>query len=321
MKKFLLLSVFLLVLAIPAGFLYQILKPQGIEPVDIEIKKGSSAVEIANLLKEKGVIENKTAFLVLATLLDRPLKYGFYRFEGPLSLLDVWNILSKGKQRLIKITIIPGEDLIDVGQKLDRYGIIPADVFYGYVFSEKTAEKLGITGKTLEGYIPPDTYFLSKNMPVERVVDLFLKNFHKKYSPVLKPVGNLNEYQVMVIASLVEKETALTEEKPVIAGIIINRLSKNMKLQIDPTIIYALKLAGKWDGNLTKKNMKINSPYNTYLYKGLPPTPISSFSVETLKAVINYQKTNYLYFYSKDGKKHIFSRSYREHIKNIKQGL
>ena len=123
----------------------------------------------------------------------------------------------------------------------------------------------------------------------------------------------LDFYDVMIIASMVEKETSIPEEKPIIAGVIIKRLQKNMLLQIDPTVIYGLKLKDLWDGKLKHEDLKIYDEYNTYMVKGLPPTPICSFSVESLKAVINYKDTPYLYYFSPDGKKHIFSTSYEEH--------
>ncbi|SNZ02134.1 UPF0755 protein [Persephonella hydrogeniphila] len=306
-------------LSIGASLYIQVSKKEFIEPTEIYIPKGSTIEEIGEILKKNRVIKNKTVFELYSRIKNKPLKYGYYRFEGSLSIKDVWEVLYRGKERLFRFTIIPGEDLLDIGKKLEREGFIKKGIFYSFVFDKKNLKRYKLEGDSFEGYFPPETYFFRKNPDITEIVETFLQVFKKKYTPILEKAGvnGLSPYQIMIIASLVEKETSILEEKPIIAGVIINRLRKNMKLQIDPTVIYALKLSGVWNGNLTKKNMGINSPYNTYLYKGLPPTPISSFSIETLKSVVHYKKTDYLYFFSKDGKRHIFSENYKEHIRKM----
>ncbi|WP_456383404.1 endolytic transglycosylase MltG [Persephonella sp.] len=318
MKKLLFLIPIIITGAFIFSLYYHIHLKHPVPYTELEIKKGYTIHRIGEILKEKGIIQNRTLFILYARIKDRPLKYGYYSFEGNLSIADVWSILNEGRERLIKFTIVPGDDLLDIGQKLENKGIIDRSSFYSYVFNSENTKKMGLEGSTFEGYFPPETYYLRKNSEPEELVKNFLKLFREKYAPVIKKTDILSPYQVMIVASLVEKETSIREEKPLIAGVIINRLKKKMKLQIDPTVIYALKLAGQWDGNLTKKNMKIDSLYNTYLYRGLPPTPISSFSIESLEAVLNFAETDFLYFYSKDGKRHIFSRTYLQHLKNIK---
>ncbi len=318
MKKF--VSLFILIFAFSVVlFFVELNHKYNIKTVYVEIKRGYSIKQISRILEEKGVIRNKTVFLIYSKLKGKSLKEGYYQFKGNMSIKDVWYVLYKGKEKLFPFTITPGEDLIDIGEKLEKKGFLKKEVFYRYVFSRENLKKFSLKGNSFEGYFPPETYYLRKNPDVEYVVKTFLKEFRKSYEPLLhsKKIKNLSPYQIMIIASLVEKETALTEEKPVIAGVIMNRLKKGMRLQIDPTVIYALKLARLWNGKLTRKMLKFDSPYNTYVYFGLPPTPISSFSVETLKAVLNYEKTDYLYFFTKDGKKHIFSETYREHLKKM----
>ncbi|WP_029519940.1 endolytic transglycosylase MltG [Persephonella sp. IF05-L8] len=325
MKKFVYFfaALFLIIFAISGISYYVLLSKinsynQLSKPVFVKIHKGESIKDIAEKLEKSGVIKNKDLFILYARYKNKPLKYGFYMFKGKLNIPQVWEILYSGKEKLIKFTIIPGEDLIDIGQKLEKAGFVKKEDFYKYVFDAKNVRWYGLEGKSFEGYFPPDTYYFRKDFTLRNIVETFLRNFKKRYKPVLKPVEDLTPYQVMIVASMVEKETAIIEEKPIIAGIIINRLKKGMKLQIDPTIIYALKLKNQWYGDLTRKNMKTNSPYNTYLYKGLPPTPICSFSLESLKAVINYKKTDYLYFFSSDGKRHSFSKTYREHLRKVR---
>lgn len=301
-------------------FLYfQINKKEEINPVEISIPSGTAISEIGRILEKNNVIKSRFLFVLYSKLKGGFPKSGYYRFEGKLSIKDVWEKLYRGEERLFRFTIIPGDDLLDIGRNLEKEGFLSKERFYRYVFDKKNVEKLGLEGSTFEGYFPPETYYLRKNADVEEIVKSFLKIFTERYRPVLKSIDGLSGYEVMIIASLVEKETSIPEEKPIIAGIIIKRLKKGMKLQIDPTVIYGLKLMGKWEGKFDKNSMKIDSPYNTYIKTGLPPTPISSFSLKTLISVINYQETDFLYFFSKDGKTHIFSKTYREHLKNIKR--
>lgn len=304
------------------GFIFlhtQINMKKEIQPVEISIPSGMTISEIGKILEKNRVIKSRFLFVLYSKIRGGFPKSGYYRFEGNLSIKDVWEKLYRGEERLFRFTIIPGDDLIDIGEKLEKKGFLSKKTFYSYVFNKENVEKFGLKGSSFEGYFPPETYYLRKDADIQQIIKSFLKIFNKRYQPVLKNTNGLSDYEIMIIASLVEKETSVPEEKPIIAGIIIKRLKKGMKLQIDPTVIYALKLQGKWYGKLEKKDMKVDSPYNTYLNSGLPPTPISSFSLQTLKSVINYKETDFLYFFSKDGKRHIFSRSYKEHLKNIKK--
>ena len=294
----------------------------------IHIKEGSSNIQIAELLEKENIIPNKDVFYVYTQIRGKTLKAGYYEIKTGYSLSDIWRILAEGREKYFKFTIIPGENLLDIGRKLEKEGFIKNKKdFYNFVFNEKNVEKYGLIGSSFEGYFPPETYHLSKSRSkdINYLVKAFLKVFEDKYlihkdeaEMKLGKLG-LDFYDVMIIASMVEKETSIPEEKPIIAGVIIKRLQKNMLLQIDPTVIYGLKLKDLWDGKLKHEDLKIYDEYNTYMVKGLPPTPICSFSVESLKAVINYKDTPYLYYFSPDGKKHIFSSSYKEHKFKINQ--
>ncbi|WP_457622628.1 endolytic transglycosylase MltG [Persephonella sp.] len=294
-------------------------------PIDeektVHIQKGKTLREIAKVLKKEGVIKDENIFLIYSLIRGKSLKAGYYRFSGSYSIEDIWNVLYKGEEILYPFTIIPGEDLFDIAKKLNSHGFLERETFLEYVFNSSNVKKFGLEGISFEGYFPPETYYISKNSDVEYVVKAFLREFKKKYYPLKRLFENkgMDFYEGMIIASMVEKESPIDEEKPIIAGIIIKRLKKNMLLQVDPTVIYSLKLEGKWNGKLGGDIMKFDSPYNTYLYKGLPPTPISSFSIESLNAVLNYVETDYLYYFSPDGKRHIFSRTYREHLIKLKK--
>ncbi len=286
--------------------------------ISIEIKKGTSIRKISKLLYEKGIIKNKELFYLYSRFKNVPLKAGYYSFKGNYTIPDVWSILATGKERLFPLTVLPGENLFDIGKKIEKTFNIPKEKFLSFVFNPENLRKYDLTGLSFEGYIPPETYKFRKDVKIKEIMDSFIQLFKETYYPLLKKSKEFSPYQVMIIASMVEKEAFLEEEKPVIAGVIINRLKKGMLLQIDPTVIYALKLAGKWNGRITRKNIHFNSIYNTYVYKGLPPTPICSFSISSLKAVILYKKTPYLYYFTKNGREHIFSKTYKEHIKALK---
>ncbi len=326
------------------------------------IKKGMGRTQIAQLLEEKRIVPSATLFLIYTEAMGKNLKYGCYRIKHGYTIYDVWKTLHEGREILFKFTIVPGDNLITIGEKLEKLGFIKSRFdFYKYVFNDQNVRKHGLKGITFEGYFPPETYKFSKiktNESVEYIVEAFLKEFNRKYKPyenilnrrfkkvVIKQVcppeedidTNENKkinknndiklcldfYDMMIIASMVEKETALPEEKPLIAGVIIERLQRGIILQIDPTTIYALQLQ-----RLILKNPDIFKnfaiykryrEYDTYRYSGLPPTPICSFSIDTLEATLNpINRENFLFYFTPDGKKHIFSKTLEEHRRNIRK--
>jgi len=297
-------------------------------PIEIEIKKGSSKIEIAKLLKDKNVIDNWQIFL-LYSLIKGDLKAGFYEFQGNLSINDVFNIIHLGKEKLIKVTIIPGDNLFIIAEKLEENNLIKKDEFLKYVFNKENLKKWNLEGTSFEGYFPPETYGFKKNENIDEIINKFLEVFKKRYMPYKEKIENkdysefgikkLSFYQAMIIASMIEKETAIEEEKPIIAGVILNRLKLNMPLQIDPTVIYALYMEDRWSGNLTKKDLHVKSDFNTYVKNGVPPTPICNFSISSLEAVLNPKKTDYLYYVATKEKYHLFSNDYKTHLENIQK--
>lgn len=299
---------------------------------EIEIQKGSSTYQIAENLENNNIILNRYLFLIYALLKKEHLKAGVYEFKGNYSVIDVYNKIAKGEIKLKLFTIVPGDDLIDIAEKLEKENIIKKREFLDYVFNKENVKKFGLVGDSFEGYFPPESYAIGKNETPESLTKKFLEIFKERYLPYKGLIekkdysdfykSKISFYEAMIIASMIEKETFVEEEKPTIAGVIFNRLKANMRLQIDPTVIYALKLANKWNGKLSKKDMVYKSPFNTYTTNGLPPTPICSFSLSSLKAVLNPVKTNYYYYVlSKDKSKHIFSENYKTHLKNIEENL
>ncbi len=299
---------------------------------EIEIQKGLTTYKIAENLEKENIILNKYLFFIYAMVEKKPLKAGIYEFKGKYSIIDVYNKIAKGEVKLKLFTIVPGDDLIDIAEKLEKEGILKKEEFLNYVFNKENVKKFGFIGDSFEGYFPPESYAIGKNETAESLTKKFLEIFKERFLPYKELIekkdysdfykSKITFYEAMIIASMIEKETFVEEEKPIIAGVIFNRLKANMRLQIDPTVIYALKIANKWNGKLNKKDMVYQSPFNTYIINGLPPTPICSFSLSSLKAVLNPTKTNYYYYVlSKDKNKHIFSEDYKTHLKNIEENL
>lgn len=302
---------------------YKLHQKQDVE-AQVLIKKGISTLQIVSKLKEKKVIDFPLLFLLYTKLKGGSLKAGYYQFSGRYSIIDVYNILNQGLVKEYIFTIIPGDNLFTIASKLQSEGIISEKEFLDFSFNPQNVKRYGLEGNSFEGYFPPETYYIPYKASIEDIVRIFLRVFEKKYLPYAEKFKNreISFYQGMIIASMIEKEAYLEEEKPKIAGVIFNRLRKDMRLQIDATVIYALILDRRYSGRLKKEDMRFKSPFNTYTQKGLPPSPICSFRLSSLEAVLNPEKHNYLYYVlSKDRKKHIFSEDYETHLKNIQTNL
>jgi len=283
----------------------------------VKIPKGKSINEIASLLKKKDVISSKYLFLIYSKIRNKSLKAGYYEFEGKYSISDVWYKLYKGKEKLLKVIVVPGDDLFSVANKLDKKGIINKKKFLNFAFNRNKLSNIGIHKNSFEGYIYPDTYLFSAGTKEEKIFKVFINRFKEEYRSF--NINSKNFYRFMIIASLIEKETTNFREKRIISGIIYKRLKIRMPIQIDASLIYGMKIKNIPVHKLTKKDYKLLSIYNTYKNYGLPPTPICNFSKESFLAAVNPENTEYLYYFSKDGKKHIFSKTYKEHLNKLKQ--
>jgi len=317
MKKLLLLSLtfFLGLLYLTYSFL-----PVYVEEKTIEIPYGTSTLEIMNLLHREGLIRSRLSFAIIHVLRKKKLEAGEYEFNGYVTPFDVYEKLSKGIHKLHRIVVVEGSDIYDIAEILEREGVCKGEDFIRYATSEKVTKGYGLSSPTMEGFLFPDTYLFSKNTHPIKVIDTMYRNFLEKTAELRPKVveKGLTIEEWVTVASMVEKETFWEDEKPLIAAVIYNRLRKRMKLQIDPTVIYALKRRGMWDGRLRKEHLEIDDPYNTYLYFGLPPTPICNPGLSSLKAALKPAKVNYLYFVVDPKKRrHIFSTTYSQHRRNI----
>ena len=315
------LAVLFCLLTVIGVFVYRTFLPlpgEKQKAVFIVIQTGMNAKQVAGLLKEKKLIRNKKEFTVLALWfhLDRKLKAGRYMFKRSESLATILHKLSLGKAYMDFVTIREGITLSETAALLNKHCGVDSVVFMKLVNDAAFIKTLGIHQKSLEGYMFPETYRFAWGTKPPAVITTMLKRFLINYDRLKENsviAAKYSRHQIVTLASIVEKETGADKERPLIAGVFWNRLRINMMLGADPTVRYALK---KFTGPLTVSNLNVDSPYNTRRYRGLPPGPICSPGLKTLKAALYPDKTKKLYFVAKaDGSgEHYFSRSFKEHL-------
>ena len=272
--------------------------------VEVEIPPGSNAHDIAVILTEQRVLSNPWGFRLLAKVsgLDRGLKPGTYKLRQSMSSPEALYRIYRGGLSFIRVTIPEGWRAAQIAARLEDLGVAPADPF------------LDVVGQRgLEGYLFPTTYFLEAKMPPEKVAELMRKEFDRQVNPLLRefPTLPMPLDRVVTLASIVEREARLSKEKPLIARVYLNRLEKRWPLEADPTVQFAL---GYWKKNLNLDDLKFSSPYNTYRNRGLPPGPICSPGLESLRAVLSPTASNAMYFVADNTGGHSFHATLEEHL-------
>lgn len=278
-----------------------------------EIKPGDSFGSINYRLKDKKMIYSSRLFHRYVKFQDQltSFKAGKYEVSPNLTMVDMVNLFTRGKSITTKVTIPEGKNLFEIAKILDSSKVTDGDEFIKYAKSEDFANELGIPGKRVEGYLYPETYNFQEATPAKHVIKTMVNLFNNKVSGLDFSGTRLTKHQVVILASIVEKETGAKFERPAIAGVFHNRLKKRMRLQSDPTTIYGIY--ERYNGNITKKDLLTKTPYNTYKIPALPVGPISNPGLESIKAVLNPESHNYLYFVSKNDGTHIFSKTYKDH--------
>lgn len=288
----------------------------------IFIKKGTHLKKVSEVLQQDGIIKNRHFFVLLTTILGKKtkVKAGEYEFHTQMLPLEVLDALVKGQVKPHLVTIPEGYTLSQIAQLLEDLNLVEKKGFLQKASSPAFINTLGLSqlaGPTLEGYLFPDTYHLFREMDPEEVIQMMVHQFKKVFGPDLanrtSELG-ISEREVVILASLIEKETPLPEEKPLISAVFQNRLKKKIPLQSDPTVIYGIK---NFSGNLTKEHLLRRTPYNTYLMIGLPPTPICNPGKESLLAAVHPAPVPYLYFVSKNDGSHYFSSDIEEHNRAV----
>jgi len=287
-----------------------------------EIERGSSASLIARKLKEENIIKKKWPFLTAYRLYypKEKLIAGEYEFNPPLSVKEVLKKILKGDIILHPVTVPEGLTIEETADLLSKKYAFNREKIVYHAQNTKLVSHLDTKAQDLEGYLFPETYHIPKNTSeaelIEMMVDQFRKTFVPRWEERAKEMG-MEIRDIVTLASLIEEETSVPEEKPLVSSVFHNRLKLGMKLDCDPTIIYALKKKNGYLGRLRNKDLKLNSPYNTYLHNGLPPGPISNPGQESLKAALYPSETDYLYFVSKNDGTHKFSSTFKEHQRAV----
>lgn len=244
---------------------------------------------------------------------EREIRAGEYEFVKGLRALEILSMMVEGKVRLYALTIPEGLTLREIGALAVAKGIGTSEEWERLTTNSAFLSSLGVEASSLEGYLFPDTYLFDRTTMLEKLVrQMSMLFFQKIPPPLVSEVQSrgLNLHQWVTLASLVEKETAVPSERPLIASVFLNRLKRSMPLQTDPSVIYGIK---DFDGNLTRKHLETDHPYNTYTRTGLPPGPICSPGLESMMAVLRPEKSDYLYFVSRNDGTHQFSKTLEDH--------
>lgn len=285
------------------------------------VPKGSPAREVARILREDRILPHPLAFraLVLVTFSGRRLHYGEYAFPTPPSAFSAWRRLIDGDVINYVVLVPPGANLYDVAEQIEEKKLSTAQAFLAAAASPAVLGRLEIPGESVEGYLFPDKYTFVKPVTPEEIIDSMVREFRRKVpretEKQAKEAG-FSLHQAVTIASIIEKETGVEEEKPIVSAVIRRRLALGMPLQMDPTVIYGVK---RFDGTVTRRDLRTAGPYNTYLNRGLPPGPISNPGPASLAAALNPSKEDYLYFVSRNDGSHNFSRTLPEHNRAVER--
>ena len=334
--KFLLRLFLLLIIAAAAAaawLWYGITQPYGSFPAEgtfVEIPHGASSRGVARILEKNGVVRSSLAFEFYARRHPRRnLQAGEYLFNQPITGKDVFWKIAKGDVYEQPFTVREGETMFDIAHELEAAKFVAADDFLKVASDGELIRDIAPQAKTLEGFLFPATYHLSRHPAATELASEMTHKFKEEWKRLTiasAPAGGtetLNASQpamiisTVTLASLVERETPRPEERPLVAGAFENRLRKGMPLQCDPTVIYALEQIGQYNGTLTGKDLHFDSPYNTYQHTGLPPGPVGNPGEASLLAALHPAETDYLYFVANTHGGHFFSATLAEHNKNV----
>lgn len=314
------LLVLLLVVALAAGAAgWLVLTPYGPETETfVTVAPGSSATRIGRQLEAAGLVRSRYAFDLVRWFRRGTLHAGMYRFDHPAPVAEVYGRIARGDVFTIALTVPEGANIFEIAARVEQAKLGTRQEFLNAAVSQTDlVADLDPSAKSLEGYLFPDTYRFSPNASADQMAAAMVKRFRV----VATELGlSENVHQVVTIASLVERETAVDAERPLVASVFENRLARNMPLNTDPAVIYGLEVAGRWRGAIYESDLTRNTPYNTYLHAGLPPGPVCNPGLPSLRAAMNPPKTNYLYFVAAgtDAQGHsMFAATLDEHNRNV----
>jgi UPF0755 protein len=288
------------------------------------VSSGSGTAAIGRQLIEAGVVSDD--FLFRAALWwtngARSLQAGEYRFTQPTAPVHVVERLMRGDVHQRPLSFPEGLTVAEMARLFEARGFGSAEGFLVAAGNISLVVDFDTEATDLEGYLFPDTYQLRRDTPPATLIALMVTEFREAYPESLRQRAEAQGFttrQIVTLASLVEKETGQADERPLVAAVYRNRLERRMLMQADPTIVYALQRAGVYDGNIQRQDLEFDSPYNTYRYPGLPPGPIASPGIDSLRAVIDPADVPFLYFVSRNDGSHAFARTLAEHNRNVRE--
>jgi len=284
----------------------------------VEVPRGSSAARIGQQLEAAGVVRSRYAFDLVRWWTRGTLRAGEYRFDHPATVTEVYARIARGDVFTKAVTIPEGASIFEIAGRLEQAGFGPSQGFLAAAAKQTgLVADLDPGATSLEGYLFPDTYSFARKATPAQICAAMTARFRAIAGQVgLK--GNV--HRVVTMASLVERETAVDAERPLVASVFENRLAKKMPLMTDPSVIYGLELEGRWRGAIYQSDLKFDTPYNTYLHTGLPPGPVANPGLRSLKAAMEPEQTEYLYFVAaganpQGGSR--FSSTVDEHARNV----
>ena len=324
------LMVLLVLLMVPAAFAgwswWKLQRPfKGYPDASrqVTIAQGTSVIQILQTLQKEGVIgDAKLArFYLIYFMSDPALKAGDYSFSGPMSTPDVLEKIARGQVITESVTLIEGLTLEEIAERLEQAGLGRREVFLDLMRSPELIADLDPEAPDLEGYLFPETYSFARHTDEQTVIATLVKTFRQRWEKQVQPLADRRPgrslREIITLASIVEKEARVPSERPIIAGVYLNRVQRGIGLMADPTVIYALKRLGQWNGNIRRTDLRVDSPYNTYRYAGLPPGPICNPGLASLQAAADPADVPYLYFVSRNDGTHVFSSTLQEHNRNV----
>ena len=284
----------------------------------IEIPKGQSLAQVAQALYNAGVVDHPFLFNLAARLTGRQqsLKSGEYRLSPSQSYDAILDILHRGRVVLHPVTLPEGFTLVQIVDRLAEAGLLDRQAALDLAYDKEYLKELGIEAESLEGFLFPDTYRFAKGLSARAILGRMFRRFKVAWQPLAKSAKELglSRLQAVTLASIIEREVSLDEERPLVSAVYHNRLHRKMPLQADPTVIYGM---ADFNGNLTKADLRNDTPYNTYTRSGLPPGPICSPGRASLIAAVHPAQAKFLYFVARGDGSHYFSASYRNHVNAV----
>jgi UPF0755 protein len=328
MKRLILALLFLIVVGAAIGGMWLLLGSEkaykGYDAAEqfVEVPPGAGTASISRRLSEAGVVRDDLSFRVALWRSGqaRRLQAGEYRFDRPMSAREVIDKLARGDVFLRPVTFPEGLTVRQMSQVYEKAGMGKAADFVAAAQNAALIRDIDPAATDLEGYLFPDTYTLPRKATAAQLVERMVLRFRDALRPEIvdkAAARGLSVRQLVALASLVEKETAKPEERAVVAAVYSNRLKIGMPMQADPTVIYAIEHAGRYDGNIRREDLRFDSPYNTYRYPGLPPGPIASPGRASLAAAADPADVPYTYFVSRNDGSHVFSSTLDEHNRNV----